>query len=113
MSSTYTSGRPRITDMSIRTGLVLQGDVCEVKIMVGKMACNFYPRTSVIFTDMVDSHGTKFTDVRGSPCKTNPVRIGLKAQPMPQNTNGAFDHPLFRLYIYIWGYMVPFIYCFH
>ena len=79
-----TSGQPLITDMSIRPGLVLQGDVCEVKIMVGKTACNFYPGTSVIFTDMSIRTGLNFTDVlcnfyfyRGTLCKTSPGRIGL------------------------------------
>ena len=54
-----TTGRRRITEMSIRTGLVLSEDVCDVKIMVGKTACNLYTTTPVIITDMVDSHGTK------------------------------------------------------
>ena len=51
-----TTGRRRITEMSI---LVLSEDVCDVKIMVGKTACNLYTTTPVIITDMVDSHGTK------------------------------------------------------
>ena len=57
--SENTTGQPRITEMSIRTGLVLSEDACDVKIMVGKTACNLYTTTPVIITDMVDSHGTK------------------------------------------------------